>query len=116
MKMFLQSVWDGRNKLADLPGVRRKLGDAVGADAIDPQRIERLPLCGFVRRPGDDSRANRVCSLDNFPIDGVDFLPEIFGGNSGKGGDWIDVARHFEHSSADRREDALNDLYCAMVK
>lgn len=82
----------GRNKLAHCPAVRRELSDAVCTDGVDSKVIQRFPLGGLVGRPRYDSRTDRVCSLHNFFVDRIDFLPEIFRGGVGEGSDGIDVS------------------------
>lgn len=106
----------GRNKLAHLPAVRRELGDAIGAEAVDSKGIERFPVTRLVGGPRDDSRADRVRSLDDFLVDRIDFLPEVFRGSGGKGSDRIDVPRDLEHARADCREDVFHDLDDAVVE
>jgi len=45
----------GRRKIAQLPFECRELGDAIGADSVDPDAFERLPLLCVIGRPGNDA-------------------------------------------------------------
>ena len=53
--MFLREMTMGRHKIAQLPFECRELGDAIGADSVDPDAFERLPLLCVIGRPGNDA-------------------------------------------------------------
>lgn len=76
----------GRDKVAQLPGECRELGDAVGAETVDSDRVQCFPLGGVIRGPRDHSGPNRVRTLDGLFVDRVDFLPQISGGHGDQGG------------------------------
>ena len=82
----------GRSKLAHLPAVRCELRNAVGADGVDTEGVQGLPLRSLIGRPRHDSGADRMCSLDNLNVDGLDFLPEILRSRGGKASDRINVS------------------------
>jgi hypothetical protein len=105
-----------RHKIAHLRLECRELGDAVGADAIDADVSQRLPLIGVVSGPGDDSGVDGVRARNELFIDVRNLLPQILGPSGDERSDRIDVTRDLQHAGSHRWEDALHRFDDAMVE
>src|SRR2546423_5468853 len=106
----------GRNKVAQLPDECAEFRDAVSADGVDSECIKSFPLHGFVGRPRDHSRSDRMSAVDRLFVDRVHFLPQIVRGGSEERRGRIDVTGGLQNTRPDCRQNGLNVLDDTVVE
>lgn len=80
----------------------------IGTKPVNPKTPQLRPLGCIVRRPGDDSGADRMRAGDEVFVDVVDLLPQIFRAGIAKRCDRVNVARNLEHPAPDGGKDRLH--------
>lgn len=88
----------------------------VGAYPIDPNPPQRSPLRWIVRRPGDDSGADRVRAGDEVFVDVVHLLPQVFRACLAERCDRVNVPRDLEHAAPDGGKDRLHGPDDAVIE
>lgn len=99
-----------------MPGECAELGDAIGADSIDANSSQGIPLIGIVGCPHDYATVDRVHASYQILVDEADILPEVLSARCSEGYCRIEMAGNFQYAGAEHRKDCFHSFYNAMIE